>query len=406
MRDATSVTTRRRGAAIFAAAAVLAIAWRGAGAPPASTPPAPADVGSGAPPANGQNAPASNGQGAAPDQGQGAAAPPVVASPLPSLDELRRQIDALKAIEKPGDEEKRRLERLSSIAERVTQIEVNLAKAAEWRDAVAQKSTRLEALRAGHKPVEAPPEGASIEQLDAALTLAGTVLASAREALTGLENQGAQLVERRRALPEEIARARSELSEARRRMQSSPANDGGGELGSLANLARVEELASLLSLREAELASLDARSEFVAVERTAQEKRIADAEALGRSLRAELDERRSAQAHAAAEQSARAHRDGTGSLVAQTTARNAELAQRLQDAGRMLNRISEETTLREEELKRIEREYTADQDRSKVASSSGKLSQLLRRQRQSLPSPRTLEASIAARRAMRGEIDL
>jgi len=72
----------------------------------------------------------------------------------------------------------------------------------------------------------------------------------------------------------------------------------------------------------------------------------------------------------------------------------------------MLNRISEETTLREEELKRIEREYTADQDRSKVASSSGKLSQLLRRQRQSLPSPRTLEASIAARRAMRGEIDL
>lgn len=345
-------------------------------------------------------------QGSPPPAEQPAPPPVSASSELPTIADLRRRIDSIKAAENPTDADKARLTQLTAIAESMERSEKNRAKAAEWRDTLAQRSARLESLRADRPKLEAPSNDASIEKLDQALGVVTAEVAAARDAISKLDAVGAQLAERRRALPEELATARSELGTAQQKQEENRAASGPtAELSALTAATRLEELASTLSLREAELASLDARVELAATERASQQERIDAAEALGRELRTRLEQQRSALAKAA-EESARALSPNTSAMVSRITARNAELAQRLQEAGRALDRISDDAASREDELSRIERDFANDRERSRVAGSGGRLSELLRRQRQALPTARSLSLSVAARRDARGEIDL
>lgn len=341
------------------------------------------------------------------------AGPPAVGSPEapipPSVEEIRRTLEGLRAIENPSEEDKARIDRLVQSIDLLSRADANRERAGELRELVQQVPSRLERIAAQQPTTTAIPESPTVEQLDQALKVATAELAAAREALAQVEAMGVQLEERRRLLPEELGKARSALNDARLAAEKlPPAASGGPSTTRTLALATLEERQSAVQVLEAELDSFDAQGELIAAQREATQRRIDAAEAAVRLIRSELETARR-RAVEEAQERARGEEAG-GSQTTPARARlaslSAESAKRLQEVGDLRDQISDEIDQRTQEMARIARDFATDKERARVGGASGQLSQLLRRQRQALPSAREIASEAARIRKLRASIDM
>lgn len=327
---------------------------------------------------------------------------------LAAASELKTRIEALQKVEKPTEEQQATLARLQQAVDLMGRAAAARQKAEEITALVAQAPSRLEAARQAQPPTAVAVAGDStVEQLETQLKVAQAEQAAAREALAKLDTQGSTLADRRRALPDELAAARTRLSEADRDAQGpAPAAGADDSVRQLA-LARVAERRAALALLETELAGLDSRGDLLKSEREAASARATAAEDAVRTLTAALDARRQAAAREA-ERSARdrAQETATDPALKRVVAENAEYARRLREATDLASSLNGRVTLLEGELARVRRNFNSDQERAKVVGFSGTLGDLLRRQRSSLPSRRELQASLRKLEADRAKVDL
>jgi len=349
-------------------------------------------------------------QGAAPPAQAPPSVPPPSAAPaaeqlpgLASVEEIRKRLEALRAIESPNEEDKARVDRLVQALDLIGKAEANRERAAGFREGVAQLQPRLERIRAQQLSIPTVPEDAGIEQLDQALKLASAELAAARDAVAQVDSQLAQLAERRRMLPEEVGRTRSAVAEALQEVEKVPAPPPGTpDTTRQLALARFEERTAAALMLDAELDSLGASAEVLAAQREVAQRRLDAADALAKRIRTDLDARRKDEVERARGDAGPA----ADPRVAQAITQNARLAERLEAVGQLVADLTDQASRREAELTRLSRDFETDRERSRVAGTSGQLSELLRRQRQALPSPRELAADAAKLRATRAEIDL
>jgi len=329
------------------------------------------------------------------------------------VEELRQRVAKLKALEAPTPEDKTRIDQLQEAIDTIGRAQASRQKTIEFRDAVAQLPQRLETARTPVPPPPSLPAGATLEQLEQASKVASADVAAAREAIAQSDTQLAQLAERRRTLPDAMARARTALAEAVQAAKIIPAPAPGApdSVRQLA-LARADEQQSLVPLLDAELASLDARGQVLTAQRDAAQKRVDAAEGIAKALRSQLDDHRRALAEAAETSARETTAKGadapktTDPRIAAAAAENLEVAKALRKAGQQLNDISDEARLLDEEVARIERDHLADQERARLAGTSDELSIVLRRRQQALPTLRTLEQATARNHAARLRIDL
>ncbi len=340
---------------------------------------------------------------AAPAAGQEGARP----AGAVAAEEIRKRLDALKALENPTDEDKALIERLAQALELIGRAETSRKLAAERRELVAQLDTRLDRIRGQQPAPPTVPDGGTMEQLDQALKVATAEAAAARDALSQVDAQQAQLVERRRSLPDELAKARTLLGEAQLKAEKQT-QGGGGDPAAQLTLAVLDDRTATVLALEAELDSLDAQQELVEAQRSVAQRRLDGADAAVRKIRDGLDSLHRERAEKAQETVRSQGSDGTPAdpRISRLAAKNALLAERQVAVAALLKELTDEHTRREKELERLERDFSTDQERSRVAGASGQLSDLLRRQRQALPSTRDLAADAARLRRMRAEIDL
>lgn len=329
---------------------------------------------------------------------------------LEPTEEIRRRLDTLKALEAPTAEDKARIDRLTLALEALSRAQSNREKAVELRDLVAQLPSRVERAAAPLAPPAMPEAGAALEQLEQALKVASAETAAARDAVSQGETQLTQLAERRRVLPDELAHARTQLTEETQAADAlAPAAAGSPDTARQLALAQVTERKSEVSLLEAELASLDARGQLLAAQRDAAQRRLEAADAVAQKIRAELERTRgelAAAAEAAAKEPKGEQPGAADPRVTEAVAQNARVASALRDAGQQVTRIAEETRALSDELSRVERDFRVDQERSRVAGTTGGLSAVLRSQRRALPSLRRIATSTAAHRDERIAVDL
>lgn len=331
-------------------------------------------------------------------------------SGLEPLEELRRRLEGLKKIEAPGEEDKARIDRLQQAIDALGRTEGQREKSAAFRELAAQLSQRLAKAAEPIAPPPTPPEGAPLEEVEQAQKVAAAEVSAASDVISQIDTQAAQLVERRRLLPDELAKARTALAEAEQAAQGAAAQPAGStdSVRQLA-LARLAEAKSQVALLDADLASLDARQQLLTAQREAAVKRHAAAESVAGALRARLDEHRRSLVESARE-SARAQGGETPTppdpKLAEAAARTLEVANALREVGTQSNAIAEETKRLDDQLKRLRREFETDQERADVAGATGELATVLNRQRQALPSRRELQAALERHRELRIKTEL
>lgn len=332
-----------------------------------------------------------------------------------TIEDLRRQLGELKAIQTPTAADKSTIDQLQQAIDALLRSQTNRTKAADLRDLVAQLPQRLELARAA---VSSPADislNATLEQLEQAGTVASAEVTAARAAITEIDAQISQLAERRRLLPDELARARTAYSAAMQAVEATsvPApGQSSDEAPRQLALARIAERQSAVMLLEAELASLEARGQLTAAQRESAQRRFDTAEETAKSLRARLNDRRREQAEAVATTARETSAESALSpetadpRLAEAAKENLEISNALQAAQKESADIAERGRRLDEAFRRIERDFKVDQERALVAGPTGELSPVLRKQRMALPSTRTLAADAAQIREARIKTDL
>jgi len=340
---------------------------------------------------------------------------PVIAAgdPVPGLEpieEIRRRLEQLKTIESPSEEDKTRIDRLQQALDALGRAKAHRERAAEFRELTVQLPQRLERAKAPLAPPAEPAADASIEDLEQAMKVAAAEATASRDAIAQTDGAIAQLADRRRVLPDELARARTALTEETQAAEAlPPPTTGSPDTTRQLALARVTERQGQVAMLEAELASLDARSQILAAQRAAADARLVTADALATSIRDLLDDRRQARAEAASTSAREQQADtrtATDPRLVEAAARNVDLASRLRELRQQRDSVKPEFARIEADWQRLKRDFDADQERARVAGATGDLSLVLRSQRQALPSPRTLAATTARLQDLRMRADL
>ena len=279
--------------------------------------------------------------------------------------------------------------------------------AAEFRSQAASASGRLAQVRA---ELNAPPAtepitpeiNATLPQLEQRLSQATADLNAARQALTDLAEEEAKRRERRLAIPAEIAAARQRLDALR-----DEAAPDGTDLTSRARAVRVQASiakaeAEIESLA-AELQSYDARQELLPARRDRAALRVQQAERAETAWRSIVQNARSAEAVASAQDAQRMRREAArqSPVLRQFAATTEQLAQErasrdgvpllIADAEREITAAREKTlSLREQYVDAL-----AKLNATGLSRSTGLL---LRRQFESLPDEAELRRSLRGTR--------
>ncbi len=234
--------------------------------------------------------------------------PPVQLADLtPSAIEAKlAQVDAIEGLDEAARTEIR--ETLTQALELIRRADTKAKETALLRESAESSPQQLESIRQelarpAVDPVNGLPKDASLQLVEQSLVQATAELASLRQVLTDLQAEASRRLERRSALPDQLAAARKKLID----LQAEPAiQPREGELSALVEarrlVRRATELALLRDIQalEAEALSYDARRDLLPARTDLAQRRVSDASRYVETLQAEAKALRESEAKKAA----------------------------------------------------------------------------------------------------------
>lgn len=240
--------------------------------------------------------------------------PPTVQQADISAASIQSRLDALGTAEDLDETARNETrETLTRALEQARRAETLAAEAMRFKELAATASEQLAAIRAEPdaatgKPAIDPPADTTLQQLEQSLAEAVSSLAASRQVLSELQAEASRRLERRAAIPDQLAALRKKLADT----QSEPAvvareNEQQASLEARMLLRQATELAVRREIEtlNAEVASYDARRDLLPARRDQAQRRVSDAEALVAAWQNAVKERREADAQAAAQEALR-----------------------------------------------------------------------------------------------------
>lgn len=276
---------------------------------------------------------------------------------------------------------------------------------AEQSLTLARKAPELvEAIKAelAKPPVELgsiAPSDATLGQLQQLLSQAEATLVEAEAALQSLQEEPKRRADRRVEIPKLLDAAKAQLAELQKQMDAKPGADEPAELSAATRSlleARSRGVAAEAAALQAESQAYETTGELISAQRDRAARRVADAQASVKSLRALVNDRRRQetedQAIAARKASAQAH-----PAIRQLAETNAELVATRQSLTDKIEASSRELEETDEQVNSLGDKYDRITTRYDTAGGTESVGLLLRKERAELPDIGGLERQIKLR---------
>jgi potassium efflux system protein len=349
-------------------------------------------------------------------------APPVIEVPAaaPKLDvaTLDARLAAIKA--DPGMEEAAKADLQAKYAEAIEKLKLageNTKRAAGFREAL--RSAPVETERLGKQLKTLPgvegaaqvPAGLTVEALNKDLATQRATLVELQSQLQAAEQLEASLKSRPEEIGTRLPAASSELSGIEGSLAGRDPNAAGtpAEAADLALLfAQREALASEIEMLTQARLSNGVRSDRAKAQRALLERQIENSHATIAALENALKETLRSEADRLAGRVARATA-GLGSddeLLTASATKLKELAAELQDSARQLKRANEIKTELGRKITALERTFGRFEEQLKLGGLEGSFSQVMFKQRRTLPSRHAFAHLIKARTKQLQEVRL
>lgn len=252
----------------------------------------------------------------------------------------------------------------------------------------------------------ATEEEITLAELEQQLTAADATLAEKRKNVSDCEAAPKRRAERRVEIPRQLVALRDSLSVVRQRLDS-PVTEETPLARAHRNLLVADEavIVAEIDCYERELASYDARTELLPLRRQVAAQELTRADRRAKTLREEINRRRTdeatQQAKQAQRQAAVAH-----PLVKELAESNAELAATRTSISADIDRTSTALDDADRERKRVQTDFEKMRERVDRSGLNSTMGSLLRKYRESLPDTRTLTRRIRDRAGLIQSIQL
>lgn len=281
------------------------------------------------------------------------------------------------------------------------------AQALEYRNQAQAAPGQLATIRAelATPPAKAdlqPPVDPTVKQLDGLLDQANAELAAARQLVVDLQAESARRSERRVKLPELIAQARQQLTDAEARAPPAPAEGEPPQLTQARELLRRAQLATLrrnAEALEAELASYEARTDLLPARRDQAQRRVSEKEALVAAWQSLVARQRQVEAARAAREAERLGVEAARQhpVLKRFADETAELAVSLTGDQSVTAKIDEArrtTTQLNTLIDTVGEQFSSIRRRLDVSGLNRATGLMLRRQLETLPDPTKLRRQL------------
>ncbi len=273
------------------------------------------------------------------------------------------------------------------------------------------ESIRAELAKPPSEPAPEPPAGATLQQLEQALSQATADLQTARQTTAELQAETTKRNERRTALPEQIANTRQRLAAADAAPTGQPRE---GEPAILADARGVLQRAQLESLRrevealEMEAASYDARRDLLPARRDRAQRRVAQYEKLVSAWQGLVTAQRQTDAQQASREAQRLRREAARQhpvlkLFADETAARAKARTGATSVAERIDIASRESAEVRTQLTALETQFASIQRRLRASGLNRATGLLLRRQYEALEDQSELRRRV---RSTQAELDI